>query len=339
MNVRCPSCETVYRVDPAKVPDEGVRASCASCGSVFPVTHQREDRSSTETEQPVIEQQTEPVDVVEPSVPDISPSPATQPPAFELEVAGDSSEEQESPPAQPMSLVEAAEEPPPPNLDFDPLPIEVPEIDEPVVPQTAPPVQQEAPAPTPSPPAAPKTPVTPLPTKPRVSKPFIQPGGGSPAGAPPRAPARPTAPVFKPTPGMPIQRPPVPAPPAPEVTAPVPAIETPEPPRAEPGVSEPPPAPAPPPAGDKKPVNPFLSKDPAQKARRLARALVSDMIVYQPKKRQDAIAAGNLKDAFDEEIKKSWEEYVQQVGEELADSTDYFKEALNEILAGGRSIF
>jgi predicted Zn finger-like uncharacterized protein len=43
MNVRCPSCETLYRVDPAKVPDEGVRASCATCGSVFPVTHQRED--------------------------------------------------------------------------------------------------------------------------------------------------------------------------------------------------------------------------------------------------------------------------------------------------------
>ena len=76
-----------------------------------------------------------------------------------------------------------------------------------------------------------------------------------------------------------------------------------------------------------------------EQAQRLARALVSDMIVYQPKKRQDALAAGNLKDAFDEEIKKSWEEYVQQVGEDLADSTDYFKEALNEILAGGRSIF
>ena len=46
-----------------------------------------------------------------------------------------------------------------------------------------------------------------------------------------------------------------------------------------------------------------------------------------------------VKDAFDEEIKKSWEEYSDQVGREVAESTSYFKEALNEILAGGRQIF
>ncbi len=63
------------------------------------------------------------------------------------------------------------------------------------------------------------------------------------------------------------------------------------------------------------------------------------MIVYQPEKRQRALSAGTLKDAFAEEIKKSWEEYVDQVGKELADSTDYFTEALNEILAGGQRIF
>jgi hypothetical protein len=89
----------------------------------------------------------------------------------------------------------------------------------------------------------------------------------------------------------------------------------------------------------KRPVNPFLSKDPKQKARRLARALVSDMIVYQPQKRQEALEAGTLKEAFDEEIKKSWEEYVEQVGEDLANSTEFFKEALNDILAGGHEVF
>jgi hypothetical protein len=87
------------------------------------------------------------------------------------------------------------------------------------------------------------------------------------------------------------------------------------------------------------PVNPFLARDPRQKARRLARALVSDMIVYQPDKRQQALSAGNLKLAFEEEIKKSWEEYVDQVGEELANSTSYFTDALNEILAGGKKVF
>ncbi|HVH10702.1 MAG TPA: zinc-ribbon domain-containing protein, partial [Gemmatimonadales bacterium] len=37
MNVTCPSCQTVYRVDPAKVPPGGVRARCAVCSNVFPV--------------------------------------------------------------------------------------------------------------------------------------------------------------------------------------------------------------------------------------------------------------------------------------------------------------
>jgi hypothetical protein len=82
-----------------------------------------------------------------------------------------------------------------------------------------------------------------------------------------------------------------------------------------------------------------MAQDPRQKARRLARALVSDMIVYQPEKRQQALRAGNVKEAFDEEIKKSWEEYVQQVGAELANSTPFFTEALNEILAGGQKVF
>jgi hypothetical protein len=82
-----------------------------------------------------------------------------------------------------------------------------------------------------------------------------------------------------------------------------------------------------------------MAQDPRQKARRLARALVSDMIVYQPEKRQQALRAGNVKEAFDEEIKKSWAEYVQQVGTELASSTPFWTEALNEILAGGQKVF
>ncbi len=82
-----------------------------------------------------------------------------------------------------------------------------------------------------------------------------------------------------------------------------------------------------------------MSKNPEQKARRLARALVSDMIVYQPQKREEALQQGNIREAFEEEIKKSWEEYVEQVGNDLANSTAYFNEALNEILAGGQQIF
>jgi len=86
-------------------------------------------------------------------------------------------------------------------------------------------------------------------------------------------------------------------------------------------------------------INPFLVQDPQVKARRLARALISDMVSYHPAKRAQGLRDGTLKDIFREEIKKSYEEYVLQVGEETARSTTHFQEALNEILAGGQRIF
>jgi hypothetical protein len=109
----------------------------------------------------------------------------------------------------------------------------------------------------------------------------------------------------------------------------------------------PPPAPPAPPAAaappappsPTRPINPFLAQDPAAKARRLARALVSDIVVYHPAKRQEGLRDGTLKLLFDEEIKKSWEEYADQVGKDVADSTPYFREALNEILADGKQLF
>ncbi len=39
MNVTCPNCATIYRVDPAKVPEAGVRARCSVCSAVFAVRH------------------------------------------------------------------------------------------------------------------------------------------------------------------------------------------------------------------------------------------------------------------------------------------------------------
>jgi len=35
VNVSCPECNSVFRVDPAKVPSGGVRARCAVCGGVI----------------------------------------------------------------------------------------------------------------------------------------------------------------------------------------------------------------------------------------------------------------------------------------------------------------
>ncbi|MBC8085744.1 MAG: hypothetical protein H7Z40_00645 [Phycisphaerae bacterium] len=89
----------------------------------------------------------------------------------------------------------------------------------------------------------------------------------------------------------------------------------------------------------RRPINPFLKADPSQRARRLARALVSDLVAYHPQKRDEGIRNGTLRQLFREEIKKSYEEYVEQVGRELAEASPHFQEALNEILGGGRKLF
>lgn len=89
----------------------------------------------------------------------------------------------------------------------------------------------------------------------------------------------------------------------------------------------------------RRPINPFLNKDPNLRAKRLARALVSDIITYQPAKHAEGLRDGTIRDLFKDEIKKSYEEYTAQVGQQLAESTPYFQEALNEVLGGGRKIF
>ena len=129
--------------------------------------------------------------------------------------------------------------------------------------------------------------------------------------------------------------------------APVAAAVAPSP-RAEPTgqevrVAAPSPAPAASglqvPTPPKRPLNPFLTNDPNHKARRLARALVSDMVAYHPEKRDEGQRQGTLKQLFRDEIKKSYEEYVDQVGREFAEATSHFQDALNEILAQGKRLF
>ncbi|MFC1575289.1 zinc-ribbon domain-containing protein [Gemmatimonadota bacterium] len=87
------------------------------------------------------------------------------------------------------------------------------------------------------------------------------------------------------------------------------------------------------------PTPSFGKRDPKEKAQRLARVLVSDIILYNPDRHQRALEEGRLKEDFDDEVKKSWSEYVDQVGEEIANSTNFFNEALNEILAKGEQLY
>ncbi len=228
MNVRCPSCKTVFRVDPAKVPDTGVRARCTVCEGVFGV------------------------------YPEPSEAPARVP-----------TPERVAPAAEPEPTATVASAP------------------------AAPAPRPEAPRPP-----APQRPVikSPPPVAPPVARPSVSPG--FPAGR--RAGVAPGTGAAKP------------------LTSPLAGQ------RAAPTGAA---------------FNPFVSHDPKQKARRLARALVSDLVVYHPEKRERGLKEGTLKDLFDDEIKKSWEEYEEQVGKEMAESTTFFNDALNEILGDGSKVF
>jgi predicted Zn finger-like uncharacterized protein len=115
-----------------------------------------------------------------------------------------------------------------------------------------------------------------------------------------------------------------------------------EPAEAESAVQEP--AAAKPAAETEKPEphaapGPIRGKSKDDRAKRLARVLVSDILCYNQDKRDRALEDGTLMTVLGEEIKKSWELYKEKVGADTANSTNYFKEALNEILADGQEVF
>jgi predicted Zn finger-like uncharacterized protein len=83
----------------------------------------------------------------------------------------------------------------------------------------------------------------------------------------------------------------------------------------------------------------FGPQDPKTRAHRLARALVSDIKVYNRDRWMRSRAEGTLRKDFRDEILKSWEEYVEQVGGEMAKRTPFFRDALNDILAEGQRVF
>jgi len=87
------------------------------------------------------------------------------------------------------------------------------------------------------------------------------------------------------------------------------------------------------------PPAPKSSRRRRSKEEMLARALVSDIMVYNRDLYDQAKAGGNLLEALGTEIKKSWELYKEKVTPEVANSTNHFRDALNDILADGENIF
>jgi predicted Zn finger-like uncharacterized protein len=87
-----------------------------------------------------------------------------------------------------------------------------------------------------------------------------------------------------------------------------------------------------------------LTDDPEKmkqhrKAERLGRSLVKDIYLYHKDKVDQGRRNGTLVQLLGEEIKKSWGFYKKQVDPEILQERNYFKDALNEIIAEGKEVF
>ena len=310
MNVSCPDCRSIFRVDPAKVPSSGVRARCSVCSGVISIP-----APSGQTPPPSGGSRPESPPSESVSRDQSRSTPPAQgswdPPPF-------ASAPQRAPAAPPAQRTPAAPPAQPRPVEAPAAPRPRPEsIERSSVTATATPPSPSTGLPEfnspPTPPSVrPQSPGAPVPSAPPFTPPSTASGPSAPPFVPSGSPSRPPA-----TSGLPSRPPAAARPPAP---APV----------SSPATSD---------GGARRPLNPFLSKDPNQRAKRLARALVSDIITYHPAKHAEGLRDGTLKQLFREEIKKSFEEYIAQVGQPLAESTTYFQEALNEVLAAGKKIF
>ncbi|RKZ19057.1 hypothetical protein DRQ17_01910 [bacterium] len=84
---------------------------------------------------------------------------------------------------------------------------------------------------------------------------------------------------------------------------------------------------------------PEEKKQKHRHAKRLARSLAKDLLLYHKDKIEQGLRDGNLKQLLGEEIKKSWDFYKKNVDPEVLQTTSYFKDALNDIIGKGRKIF
>ena len=330
MNVSCPECRSVFRVDPAKLPPMAVRARCSVCGGVITVAAgaPTDDEFSSNSA--------------------ASTASARAVSSAERPVTARTN--------QGLAAALADTFAPPPSAPRSPTPassagaVPPPERHAPVA-EAAPTVVKQA--------GLPPTPKGPAPVAGGVNRPVLFPPRPMMPGAAPQGGAAAARPIVAPRPAA--------APStssaassaasaprqsggfaAPSSTAPTAGAVSVASPPASAAAASPPvaprPAPAPAvaagaPAATRTPINPFLANDPHAKAKRLARALVSDLVTYFPQKRQDGLRDGTLKQLFKDEIQKSYEEYVAQVGRDFAETTSHFQDALNDLLAGGQKVF
>ncbi len=75
------------------------------------------------------------------------------------------------------------------------------------------------------------------------------------------------------------------------------------------------------------------------RARRLAKALASDLVLYNKARVEQGLKDGTIAELLGPEIRRSWDYYCQQIPKHIVESTDYFKEQLNTIVGKGREVF
>jgi len=317
VNVSCPECRSIFRVDPAKLPPTMVRARCSVCGGVITISAGSSIEDEFSNSAPA--------------------SSAARPVEREDAMAA-----QRANAALAAALLDTSA---PPRVPKGPTP----------APSAMPPIIPEAPrALSTAAPVAERSPNTKPPmASPAPAQSAAQPAGGRPILFPPR-PMMPGAapgggpaarPIVAPRTSGPLEAPAAQPPSTPSPRQSAPNLAMPQATNAAPTAAPAPAAPRPAvPAGNaptasRTPINPFLANDPHAKAKRLARALVSDLVTYFPQKRQEGLRDGTLKQLFKDEIQKSYEEYVVQVGREFAETTPHFQDALNDLLAGGQRVF
>ncbi len=63
--------------------------------------------------------------------------------------------------------------------------------------------------------------------------------------------------------------------------------------------------------------------------------------MYNAERHRNALEMGTLEQDFEGEIDKSWKEFVEQVGADLANGAgkQFWRDALNDILAKGQQVF
>ena len=75
------------------------------------------------------------------------------------------------------------------------------------------------------------------------------------------------------------------------------------------------------------------------RARRLAKALASDLVLYNKARVEQGLRDGTIAQLLGPEIRRSWEYYCQQIPKHIVENSDYFKEQLNTIVGRGKKIF